>query len=173
MKKLFFIALFATISLSICSQEVNLGNFAIAFNNGVVLKVGGDTDNWHFHEGLAIIEMGGKQGFIDKQGNVIIQPIYDWVGYFKNGLALVRKNKKSGYVDKAGKVIVPIDYDKLGEFHEGLAMAMRDELAGFVNESGKPAISMFHEWSQDFHDGFARARRNGKNGTECQKKCKI
>ena len=110
MKKLLSIALFVTTSLSISSQEVNLAKFANAFNNGIVLKVSGSIEDWRFFEGLAKIEMGRKQGFIDKQGNVIIPPIYDWVGYFKNGLALVVKDKKCGYIDKTGNEIRIISY---------------------------------------------------------------
>ncbi|MGB9591951.1 MAG: PQQ-binding-like beta-propeller repeat protein, partial [Candidatus Kryptoniota bacterium] len=45
-----------------------------------------------FHEGLAAVASnGGKWGFIDREGKMTINPVYDKVGDFKNRLAPVYK----------------------------------------------------------------------------------
>jgi len=35
---------------------------------------------------LAIVEINGKQGFIDEKGSIAIQPIYDWAWSFSEAL---------------------------------------------------------------------------------------
>jgi len=65
----------------------------------------------HFHEGLC--KISGKHtkltisGFIDKQGNMVIEPVFNWASSFINGLACVTVNNKMdyGYIDKTGKYI--------------------------------------------------------------------
>ena len=48
-----------------------------------------------FHEGLsAFIGDNHLYGFIDKSGNQVIPPIWDFCSGFKNGLAPVRKFRK-------------------------------------------------------------------------------
>ncbi|EGK8009230.1 WG repeat-containing protein [Campylobacter lari] len=36
-------------------------------------------DIWYFSEGLARVELNGKYGFVDKQGNLVIETEYDVV----------------------------------------------------------------------------------------------
>jgi len=55
-----------------------------------------------FSEGLAAVELNGKYGFIDKKGNLVIQPVYDNAYLFPEGLALVFLNGKRGYIDTKG-----------------------------------------------------------------------
>ncbi len=78
-------------------------------------------------EGLYRIVVDGKIGFANEDGNIIINPVFDFVKPFENGLAefcvdckQVRQNEhfiieggKWGFVDKTGKVVVdPIFFKK-------------------------------------------------------------
>ena len=69
-----------------------------------------------FTEGLAAVNVdgamneygliaGGKFGFIDTSGNMVISPQYDNVEPFCNGLAKVCIGDKWGYIDKSGTYI--------------------------------------------------------------------
>ena len=49
-----------------------------------------------------MIEINGKQGFIDEKGNMVIQPIYDRAWPFSEDLARVNLNGKESYIDKKG-----------------------------------------------------------------------
>ena len=53
-------------------------------------------------EGLALIELNKKMGFIDIEGNQTISCIYDNANDFSGGLALVKIKGKSGYLNNIG-----------------------------------------------------------------------
>ena len=55
-----------------------------------------------FYEGLAIVKQNGKYGFIDRNNNVVIKPIYDNVLNFSNGIARVKLGYESFKIDKRG-----------------------------------------------------------------------
>jgi hypothetical protein len=59
---------------------------------------------FHFSEGLAAVQIGGKWGYIDKTGKIVIEPrTLNSAKDFHNGLAyIVTKNGEHGYIDKAG-----------------------------------------------------------------------
>ena len=53
-------------------------------------NVGGKFDEaWDFSEGLAAVKIGGKVGFINKAGEIVINPQFDNAGSFSEGLARV------------------------------------------------------------------------------------
>ncbi len=77
---------------------------------------------WSFNHGLAEIKLANKYGFIDKNGNEIIPPKYDFVTDFHNGVVVVSLNKKYGFIDKSGNEIVAPKYDDVWYFNkEGIA----------------------------------------------------
>ena len=58
---------------------------------------------YKFNEGLAPIYQNNKWGFIDRNGVLKIQPVYDKVGKFEEGFANVMKNGKWFFIDTNGK----------------------------------------------------------------------
>ena len=60
---------------------------------------------WDFSEGLAaaVIEVGGKRGYIDKTGRVVIPCKYDQANDFHDGLARVYIGDKGYFIDKTGR----------------------------------------------------------------------
>ena len=58
-----------------------------------------------FHDGLAIVKLNGKYGFIDKTGKEIIPLIYDSAGDFSEGVANVKSNGKWITIDQTGEEI--------------------------------------------------------------------
>lgn len=69
-----------------------------------------------FHEGLAVIIKGNLCGLMDKKGNIILGPKYNYISNFSDGRAVVRKrvkgNEKYGMIDKKGKEIIEPIYDE-------------------------------------------------------------
>ncbi|HAB50885.1 MAG TPA: hypothetical protein DCE80_01675, partial [Ignavibacteriales bacterium] len=57
-----------------------------------------------FVEGLAMVELNGKRGFIDKEGKEVTPLKYDWASRGGEGFATVVLNGKRGFVDKNGRV---------------------------------------------------------------------
>lgn len=57
-------------------------------------------------EGLQPIkEDGGKWGYINKSKKFVIEPIYDWAGYFKNNCAEVILDSKRIRIDHKGNIV--------------------------------------------------------------------
>ncbi|MEW6025904.1 MAG: WG repeat-containing protein [Planctomycetota bacterium] len=101
---------------------------------------------------LFLIEQDGNYGYIDKIGNIVINPQFKYVfidpqleygGDFSEGLALVwlRNSNESGYIDKTGKfVIEPKFRSYVGNFSEGLAIASPD--IGYVHKADNSSVNV-------------------------------
>ena len=50
-----------------------------------------------FHDGLAYFSVDGKYGFLNQQGDVVIEAVYDDVSYFQDGIAQVREKQSDRY----------------------------------------------------------------------------
>lgn len=72
---------------------------------------------YNFSEGLGIIRLNGKYGFVNNTGDIVIPVMYDYVRSFKNGRANVKLNKKFGFIDKNNNIRVPIIYSGTSEFN--------------------------------------------------------
>ena len=57
-----------------------------------------------FIEGRAWVALGGKEGHVNRAGEVTTPIIYDSVGIFIGGLAWVRLGNKEGHINLAGEV---------------------------------------------------------------------
>ncbi|MDD4493501.1 MAG: WG repeat-containing protein [Eubacteriales bacterium] len=79
-----------------------------------------------FRNGLASVRMkgnDGKFGFIDKDGNIVIEMIYDDTYGFSDGTAAVKYEGKWGYIDTKGEWVIEPQYDVCTPFREGFAFA--------------------------------------------------
>jgi hypothetical protein len=109
-----------------------------------------------FSEGMALVKIKGKWGYIDKTGKIVINAIYEDGNTFSEGLACVAKlddktkKKKWGYIDKKGSVKIEFQFesgvDKLfcdpGSFGDGLAFVSTDgKKWGCINNDGKYQIN--------------------------------
>lgn len=56
---------------------------------------------------------GGKWGFIDIHGKIIISPQYESVKSFSEGIAAIKNNGKWGFINTSGIILVPCEYDKV------------------------------------------------------------
>ena len=80
---------------------------------------------WIFSEGLAAVQRNGNIGFIDHQGNVVIDfrfpyhgnPLTDFV--FDDGHCVVANQEgKCGVIDRMGKWLIQPEYDTVNAFSE-------------------------------------------------------
>lgn len=77
---------------------------------------------------IAYEDETGKWGFVDKNGNVIIEPKYDKAKSFSNNLAAVKSNGKWGFIDTEGRLV--IDYQFLNADYftkDGMVMVSETE----------------------------------------------
>ncbi len=108
-----------------------------------------------FSEGLALIKVDEKWGYMDKQGKAVIQPQFDSAGYFSEGLAHITLDGKPAYIDKSGKVVLKPKIDShWGGFHEGLAAASVGKKWGFIDKKGRFVIQPQFESAGSFSEGL-------------------
>ena len=82
-------------------------------------------DTVHFADGRRVVIRGGKYGYADSTGRLVIPARYDDVESFANGLAEVNIGAKEkvdggskaggkwGAIDRAGNVVIPLIYDEI------------------------------------------------------------
>lgn len=132
-----------------------------------VLKVNYPYVN-NFKNGLAKFQnQQVKEGFINKAGKVVIQPIYDRIdGEFVDGLVEVRKYSE-GYLflDLKGKVAVTAKgYSTVHHFSEGLAVVTKNGVGGYIDKTGKEVMKPTYRTVSNFSEGLAAVYHNGEWG---------
>jgi hypothetical protein len=120
--------------------------------------------------GLFPIIQNGKVGYINKKGEIVINPQFDLAFPFSEGMAAVRSGERWGYIDKTGKIVINPQFDLAFPFSEGKALVARAKekeslykapyyLGGYIDRTGKIAINpdfepMF-EIMRNFSEGLA------------------
>ena len=80
------------------------------------------------------IVKGGKWGYMDEKGKVVIEPQYDAAYDFSEGLACVIVNNWRGFIDRTGAMAIKPDLAWAGRFTDGFA-PVYNEKSGFA---GRP-----------------------------------
>lgn len=107
---------------------------------------------------LFVVRKGGKEGFIDASGTVVIEPVYDKVYPFSDGLAAIQERGLWGFIDETGTKVIPPSFLEIGFFSEGLC-AVRptsDQAWGYIDKKGKVVIKPQFDVCTTFHHGVAR-----------------
>lgn len=114
-----------------------------------------------------VLDEFGNVGFMDKSGNIVINPQFNMDGTFefKDGLARVRIYDKYGYIDASGKMVIPAQYDYAFDFSEGLALVELGNQRYFIDKDGNTVIPLQqYENVSPFSDGLAIVYANDKYG---------
>ncbi len=131
-------------------------NYAFDFVNGMAKVCVGGTD---------VYGTGGKWGFIDTRGKVVIPIQYDRIdGNFEgDSYASVTLNKKQTIIDKTGTTISFSTCDELqGTFYKTkLAVAKKGGKYGMVDKTGKVVIPFEYDMLFSESEGFMAAQKNG------------
>ncbi|NCB55881.1 MAG: WG repeat-containing protein, partial [Epsilonproteobacteria bacterium] len=108
----------------------------------------------------------GKYGLIDKQGNWVMEPKFQWIGCFKRGLALVRDNLKEGIIDESGAYVLKPIFDKIDFITDTTPEIIgveKDKKHGFIDRNGQWIIEPKFKRLRFFTpDGIAVASEDGK-----------
>lgn len=90
------------------------------------------------HDGLIMVARKEKLGFMNLQGELVVDCIYDKAGDFHNGLAWVMKDGKLGYINTAGEEVIPLQWDERNsDFMPcGLAIVAQGDTLGLINRQG-------------------------------------
>ena len=107
-------------------------------NGNLLDTYDGFINNWS-DDAIFAVKKGGKWGYIDGYGKVIIPLEYEEVGNFSEGLAAVRKDDKWGYINPKNEVVIPIEFTnkEVGYFKNGVAKYYTDSGIGLINMKGE------------------------------------
>ena len=111
-------------------------------------------------DGSLVYSTADKHGLVDPQGNILLPPIYDFIGWFTEGLAVIKKDGKAGYINAKGDFVLPMIYDDVGVFSEGLAAAKLDDKWGYIDRNGEWVIDPQFYKVDPFYEGYAIIRDN-------------
>lgn len=121
--------------------------------------------------GVENATIGGKWGYVDRHGKVVLAIDLDYAGPFRGGLALVRQSATSqrdafhGFIDRSGRRVfaVPEAENRLlvcdfccdrARFYE-LGSGGERHLAGFLGPTGKVIVQPTLRKASDFCEGVA------------------
>jgi hypothetical protein len=113
---------------------------------------------------LFVIYQGGKAGYIDQTGKMIIPPRFDVAWGFREGLAPVKVGEKWGVIDPQGNLVAPPQFDAVKPFHEGMALIEVQRKYGFIDRRGKTVITPQFEWADYFSAGLTVVKVEDKYG---------
>ena len=113
------------------------------------------------------VQKGGKVGFIDPTGKIIIPiTLPANTGNFSEGLAPV--NRSPGvweYIDGTGRPTIKLGsgYADAGSFSEGLAAVYTaNDKWGYIDKRGREAIKPQFQMAFDFAGGYASVQKEGQ-----------
>ena len=86
--------------------------------------------------------IGGKMGFVDRNGQIVIAPRYDYIQGFSEGLAAVEIDGEYGYIDHLGRMAIEPQFAHAEPFKNGLAKIMNGkgvwpQNEGYINKNGE------------------------------------
>ncbi|MGD9643139.1 MAG: WG repeat-containing protein [Elusimicrobiales bacterium] len=144
---------------------VDKGRVGFCYADGSVAIPGRYDFALDFTEGLALVRLGNKRGYVDHAGNEVIKPArYSLAGQFSDGLAQVKRGDKFGYIDRAGRLAIEPVYDDARAFSEGLAPVRLGAKWGYIDGKGRQAAPFKYDKAGRLNDGAAIVSINGKYG---------
>ena len=156
--------------------------YGLRDNNGTEILNPTYNDARPFHDGLAAVNVGakrmfpgildgGKWGYVNNSGKLVIPIQYDFAFDFSEGLANVSDLGSTGitFIDRQGNIQIRIPKGTAGDFREGVAPVYLDRsLDGqdweteYIDTNGKTKFSV-EGYGEEFYDGLAvLIVRNGK-----------
>ena len=135
-----------------------------------------DNISTGFSEGLLAVAINNKLGYINNNGDVIIEPVYDDVIYSDlpgmGGMGGMGGMDDEGYMDGneppslyENCTITAIDgnnmedygfYNTPHDFFEGLAIVKLGDKYGYINKKGQIVIPIIYDYATSFYNGIAK-----------------
>jgi len=138
------------------------GEWIIDSSGNFIAKQPVVLDAIRFSEGLIAIRRDRKVGYMDVDGNIVVEPRYDQGGEFSEGLAAVQLEGRWMFIDKSGTTVAqfPPEVVFAEPLSDGLSLVTASvgepsRKFGYVGKSGQWAVKPVWEDANPFHDGFA------------------
>lgn len=144
----------------------------------LVIPIEYDIVGIGFSEGLVGVNIDGKTGYMDKTGEMVIEPKFNGASPFSEGLAsagIERDNwdendnfvhdPRVGFIDKTGEFVIPPIFKYVHEFEGGRACVKdTNDLCGMIDREGNWVVPPIFEDMLYFSEGFAIVDSAGLKG---------
>jgi len=105
--------------------------------------VPGEKVDFLFKKGYCtMVNLSGKHGLINKKGEWLIKPEYDYIRNPVKGFRLITKDKKAGLLDSLLNTVLPVEYDAIAIADDGLVVA-KDGLQQKISFDTRTVINPF------------------------------
>ncbi len=110
-----------------------------------------------------MVNSKGKHGLINKKGEWVIQPEYDYIRNPEHGYRVVLKNKKAGLLDSLLRVALPFEYDAITIAEDGLIVA-RDGMQKKLSFDGRTVITPFvYDKANNIYYNSGKVNKKGED----------
>jgi hypothetical protein len=119
-------------------------------------------------------ELNAKQGYVNVNGEIVIEPMFDLAFSFSEGRSVVAKLigyseyempiYKFGFIDTKGNLVIPFLYDQAFAFSEDLAEVSLKDTIMFIDKNGKTVLSYKSSMPGDIYGGAYYYEHGFKNG---------
>lgn len=104
----------------------------------------GSEETWQvFYDGLMVAQQNDKWGYVNLQGEWVIEPQFEIADPFMDGIAQVQVDGKAGYIDKTGNFVIEPQYEY--DYHdpgEGLIGVKSNDWQGYIDYEGNRVIDL-------------------------------
>src|SRR3990172_8224706 len=156
---------FESVGVEYRKEPYEYENEVYAYKDGVYTYKTQD-----FSSRLYPIEVDYKRGFINGNGEVVIEPQFGNVGEFSEGLAPISfdgpgaKNAKIGFIDEKGNVVIEPQFELVWGFSEGVAPFSKGNKWGFIDRTGNVVTEPRFEMVDNFSEGVVGVTNDLKGG---------
>lgn len=130
--------------------------FAFLQSCDVVDSITGNTETEAVK--LYPVQIEGRWGYINSDGQIQIEPVFQDASLFYEGLAAVRESNRRKYIDKSGEVVIEGNFSRIRNFSHGKAAVQFDGRWGYINKSGNFVINPKYRDAYLFSNGRAFVR---------------
>ena len=114
---------------------------------------------------LALANIDGKFGYINKKGEWVIQPKFKVAKSFSGDLAIAVEGKKWGFIDRKGNWVIEPQFDKAKNFSSGIAVVLKNKRWYYINNTGQEVLqNVTTDKIYDFKNGVAFIKQDDKVG---------
>lgn len=133
-------------------------------NKRGVWKIKGIEDGYKMSGGVAVVDVNGMFGVIDRSGNYVFQPKYEDIGGLSEGLFYILKGDLYGYANNDGVIVITPKFNFAGDFENNRAQVQMDDLWGVIDRKGSFLIRPRYEELKKFNDTCYIVERDGMQG---------
>jgi hypothetical protein len=129
-----------------------------------------------FSNGLALVNQGGKYGYTDRVGKLIIPLRYDFLpealvwGNFEGNYTKFYSKGKYGIINNRGEEVFPAIFEEVGQYHEKLPVAVKKRGQwGYSDQKLNLQIPYKYDFAESFRYGYGKVRQEDQWGLLNQK----